>query len=409
MRVHVLEKLHSRAFGLVGPVRHWLEASGSTLRVDGVPVEQPWEAPDASWQLQLPDEAPRHYRGALVVRAVGDEVAVVLVLPLERYVAEVVASETLPGTPEEALRAQAVVARSFLLAQGPRHREADVCDLAHCQVLRGRGLGQAHRAAAQAAAVATRGRVLVLPSGAVAETPFHAACGGHTGDPEEVFGSTATGAAAVEDTGCPPKAWEAVVPLGRFREALGPLLSPAARPVAPAELELLTGKGGYVLRVVGPEDGGERPRGRGGPHAGQGHGVGRGAERPLQLSPRGRHRPRPGRGPGARARAVPGGGGAARGPRGALPSHSRALLPPRHAPLKGALRRCGSPVTPSGKVRRHGAAWGSEFECNKPGRARRPGGGQKCVARKRDGRTASPQWPRKRRNAPCASTTMPPR
>jgi stage II sporulation protein D len=256
VRVHVLEKLHPRAFGLFGPVRHWLEASGSALQVDGIPVPQPWEAPDASWQLQLPDEAPRRYRGSLLVRAVGDEVAVVLVLPLERYVAEVVASETLPGTPQEALRAQAVVVRSFLLAQGPRHKDADVCDLAHCQVLLGSSLGQAHRAAAQAAAGATRGRVLVLPSGAVAETPFHAACGGHTGDPEEVFGSTATGASAVEDTGCPPKAWEAVVPLGRFRQALGPLLSSAARPVAPAELELLTGKGGYVLRVVRPEDGG---------------------------------------------------------------------------------------------------------------------------------------------------------
>jgi stage II sporulation protein D len=256
VRVHVLEKLHPRGFKLLGPVRHWLEATGSTLQVDGVPVAQPWEAPDARWQLQLPDEASRRYRGALVVRAVGGEVAVVLVLPLERYVADVVASETLPGTPEEALRAQAVVARSFLLAQGARHQEADVCDLAHCQVLRGSGVLEAHRAAAVAAAVATAGRVLRLPSGAVAETPFHAACGGHTGDPEEVFGSVATGASAVEDTGCPSKAWEAVVPLGRFREALGALLSPAASPVVPAELELLTGKGGYVVRVVRPEDGG---------------------------------------------------------------------------------------------------------------------------------------------------------
>jgi stage II sporulation protein D len=256
VRVQVLEKLHPRAFGLLGPVRHWLEATGSTLQVDGVPVPQPWETPDASWRLQLPEAARRHYHGALFVRAVGDEVAVVLVLPLERYVAEVVASETLPGTPEEALRAQAVVARSFLLAQGPRHQEADVCDLAHCQVLRGSGVLEAHRAAALAATAATAGRVLVLASGAVAETPFHAACGGHTGDPEEVFGSTATGASAVEDTGCPLKAWEAVVPLGRFREALGPLLSPAARPTAPPELAVQTGKGGYVLRVVRLEDGG---------------------------------------------------------------------------------------------------------------------------------------------------------
>jgi stage II sporulation protein D len=260
VRVHVLERLHPRAMGLLGPVRHWLESSGSALSVDGALVEQPWEAPEANWRVELPGGPPRHYRAALVVRAVDGELAVVLVLPLERYVAEVVASETLPGTPSEALRAQAVVVRSFLLAQGPRHADADVCDLAHCQVLRGSGVREAHRAAARAAAVATEGRVLVLASGAVAETPFHAACGGHTGSPEEVFGSASTGASAVEDTGCPQDAWEVAVPLARFQAALGPVLSGAATPVAPEGLQLFTGKGGYVLRVV-TQDGARSARG----------------------------------------------------------------------------------------------------------------------------------------------------
>jgi stage II sporulation protein D len=253
VRVRVLEKLHPRAMGLSGPVGHWLEAFGAVLVVDGVRVHQPWEAPEATWQLEIPEAARRHYTGALAVRAVGGELAVVLVLPLERYVAQVVASETLPGTPEEALRAQAVVVRSFLLAQGPRHADADVCDLAHCQVLRGSGVAEAHRAAARAATLTTEGRVLVLATGAVAETPFHAACGGHTGDPEEVQGSTRTGASAVEDTGCPQDAWEAAVPLGRFRTALAEVLPRSAAPLVPTQLQLLTGQGGYVVRVVTPD------------------------------------------------------------------------------------------------------------------------------------------------------------
>jgi stage II sporulation protein D len=165
-------------------------------------------------------------------------------------VAEVVAAEMLPGTPEEALRAQAVVARSFLLAQGPRHADADVCDLAHCQVLRGRGVPAAHRARARAAAEATAGRVLVLASGAVAETPFHAACGGHTADPSEVFRSEGTGAAAVADTGCPARSWEARVPLATFRRALGPLFRApgGVRDLDPASLEPIPG--GYLARMV---------------------------------------------------------------------------------------------------------------------------------------------------------------
>ena len=253
VRVRVLERHHPRQLELSGPSRHSLLASGSTLEVDGVAVPQPYALPEAVWQLELPGEGARHYHGSLLVRAVAGELSLVVTFPLERYVAQVVAAETTPGTPEEALRAQAVVARSFLLAQGPRHPEADVCDLAHCQLLLGAGVPAAHRAAARAAAKATRGQVLVLGDGTIAETPFHAACGGHTGKPEEVFGSLATGAAAVEDSGCPVQPWEARVPLSLFRAALGALLgTPGAPLLTPEALVSLLGEGGYVLRVLAP-------------------------------------------------------------------------------------------------------------------------------------------------------------
>jgi stage II sporulation protein D len=260
VRVRVLERLHPRQVLLLGPERHWLEASAGVLLVDGTPQAQPFGLGEAEWRVLPRSEAPRRYTGAFSVRAVEGELALLLVLPLERYVAEVVAAETTPGTPEQALQAQAVVVRSFVLAQGPRHEDADACDLSHCQLLRGRGVPAAHRAAARAATLATAGRVLLLASGAVAETPFHAACGGHTGDPEEVFGSASTGAAAVSDTGCPARPWSVVVPLDRFRAALGPVLSGATAEEGPTELapeglELLTGKGGYVVRVVVPEGG----------------------------------------------------------------------------------------------------------------------------------------------------------
>ncbi len=262
VRVRILERLHPRQVLLLGPSRHWLEASGRALTVDGALADQPFSLSEAEWRVQPRGEAPRHYTGSLSVRVRDGVLALVLTLPLERYVAEVVAAETTPGTPEQALRAQAVVVRSFVLAQGPRHTDADVCDLAHCQLLRGGGVPPEHRAAARAAALDTAGRVLVLANGAVAETPFHAACGGHTGDPKEVFGNPSTGAAAVSDTGCPAEPWGVAVPLERFRAALGPVLSPAteegpAQP-APQGLELVTGKGGYVVRVVTAEGGSAR-------------------------------------------------------------------------------------------------------------------------------------------------------
>jgi hypothetical protein len=103
--VRVLERVHPKAVQLEGPVSHQLEASGATLRVDGFSVAQPWEAPAAEWRVSLSGEAPRRYAGSLSVRAVEGELALVLRLPFEAYVAQVVASETLPGTPPEALGA----------------------------------------------------------------------------------------------------------------------------------------------------------------------------------------------------------------------------------------------------------------------------------------------------------------
>lgn len=261
VRVRVLERLHPHEVQLLGPGHYLVQANGSSLSVDGATVAQPFLVPEAEWRVQPRGEAPRRYTGSLSIRALDGELAMVLVLPLERYVALVVAAETTPGTPEHALRAQAVVVRSFVLAQGPRHADADACDLTHCQLLRGRGVPTAHRTRAMAATLATAGHVLVLSSGAVAETPFHAACGGHTGDPAEVFGSDVTGAAAVADTGCPAQPWGVKVPLDRFRAALEPVLSqasvPEGKPVdfEPGGLELVTGKGGYVVRVVATQTG----------------------------------------------------------------------------------------------------------------------------------------------------------
>ncbi|GAC1537625.1 MAG: hypothetical protein NVS2B9_03950 [Myxococcales bacterium] len=83
--------------------------------------------------------------------------------------------------------------RSYALATRGRHGDADLCDLAHCQVLAGRG-PRAHLAAAASATRATAGEVLRLASGAIAQATFHAACGGHTGDPRELFGGDGTGA-----------------------------------------------------------------------------------------------------------------------------------------------------------------------------------------------------------------------
>jgi stage II sporulation protein D len=54
----------------------------------------------------------------------------------EDAVASVVAAESSSDTPLEALKAQAVAARSYFAAARGRHRDFDFCDTTHCQFLR---------------------------------------------------------------------------------------------------------------------------------------------------------------------------------------------------------------------------------------------------------------------------------
>src|SRR6266571_2973368 len=54
----------------------------------------------------------------------------------ETATASVVAAENTPDTPLEALKAQAVAARSYFVAGRGRHHDFDFCDTTHCQFLR---------------------------------------------------------------------------------------------------------------------------------------------------------------------------------------------------------------------------------------------------------------------------------
>lgn len=103
-------------------------------------------------------------------------------LPLEEYVARVLAGEGQPRAPRAAQEALAIAIRTFALANRYRHRRDgfDLCDSTHCQVAR-----PATRAT-RAAADATAGQVL-LSRGAPAFVFYSAWCGGRSARPSEVW------------------------------------------------------------------------------------------------------------------------------------------------------------------------------------------------------------------------------
>jgi stage II sporulation protein D len=129
-------------------------------------------------------ELTRRYRGALWVGTDDFHLALYNVVGVEPYLRGVVGAQTEPQA-EEALRAQAVVSRTFALASRGRHDAADLCDLPHCLVYRGR---EAERPDADAAVAKTTGEVLLVGGVVLRPAHFHPACGGVTSSAAEVFG-----------------------------------------------------------------------------------------------------------------------------------------------------------------------------------------------------------------------------
>jgi stage II sporulation protein D len=103
-------------------------------------------------------------------------------MDLETAVAAAVQAESSPGLPFEALKAQAVVTRSYYIAGKGRHRDFDFCDLTHCQLLQA---PPGPQSPAVLATQATRGLAITY-QGAPVAAMFTPSCGGRTRTPSEL-------------------------------------------------------------------------------------------------------------------------------------------------------------------------------------------------------------------------------
>ena len=130
----------------------------------------------ADFELRVPARITRRFRGRLDVTRGDGELVPVVSMDRETAVASIVAAEQVKSVPLEALKAQAVAARSFLAAAGRRHHDFDFCDTTHCQFLRD---PPAETHPASLAARSTAGIVLLF-RGAPMAAYYSANCGGRT-------------------------------------------------------------------------------------------------------------------------------------------------------------------------------------------------------------------------------------
>lgn len=170
----------------------------------------------------------RRYAGALRLDPdAGSGIRVVNEVPLETYLEGVVGGEMPPSWEMEALKAQAVAARTYAAARArdasARERAFDLFDDTRSQVYVGVPSGP-HAGRVREAVASTRGEVLVH-DGRLLTAYFHSTCGGHTEDASRVFG--VHGVAPLRGAPCPYCAdspafrWEARVPAARLESLLG--------------------------------------------------------------------------------------------------------------------------------------------------------------------------------------------
>lgn len=128
----------------------------------------------------------KNWRGTLAVHFQAGGAKVINHLGLEDYVRGVVGGEMGSMSPPESLKAQAVIARTFVLANRGKHGKDgfDLCSREHCQVYGG---VNAERPTVNTAVDGTRG-VIMIGEGKPISTLYHSTCGGMTSDNDLVFG-----------------------------------------------------------------------------------------------------------------------------------------------------------------------------------------------------------------------------
>jgi stage II sporulation protein D len=126
------------------------------------------------------------YRGYLLLKKSGSKINVINVLYIEEYIRGVLPKEVGADWHIEVLKSQAVISRTYAIANLNRHRQQgfDMCSTTHCQVYGGAGV---ETNKTNLIVSETSGEVLTFKDG-LAQTVFHATCGGRTDDPKYIWG-----------------------------------------------------------------------------------------------------------------------------------------------------------------------------------------------------------------------------
>ncbi|MBO7434824.1 SpoIID/LytB domain-containing protein [bacterium] len=169
---------------------------------------------------QLIDIDGVKYRGQVELLANGSDITVINHLGLEEYLCGVVPKETFASWPAEALKAQAIVSRSYTIAKRAAMKDKDYDLQSPLDQLYGGASAEAPTATA--AVYETAGSYLEF-EGKPLLTFFHTCCGGATEDGEKIFSNVKTyppGHASPYCRNCKHYSWEYTIPMSTMAAKL---------------------------------------------------------------------------------------------------------------------------------------------------------------------------------------------
>jgi stage II sporulation protein D len=182
----IVRDANGREIGEIAPANGFVaEAKNSGVKMDRFQSPQIWVEPTAGGFVYIGN---RWYRGRALVLPTSKGLTAINYVNLEQYLYSVLGSEMFPTWPKEALKAQAVVARSYALFQRNRSSNGvyDMGDTAGWQVYGGI---EKETNTTQEAVNSTVGQVLIH-KGQIIEAVFHSSSGGHTENVEHIWVQT---------------------------------------------------------------------------------------------------------------------------------------------------------------------------------------------------------------------------
>ncbi|MGB2926080.1 MAG: SpoIID/LytB domain-containing protein [Limnothrix sp.] len=208
-----------RALGEISAMSAFsVNKKGNQLAFDRWQAGELWIEPKGDGYVWIGD---RWYRGRTQIRAEGSSIVAINHVDLEEYLYSVVGAEAIPSWPQEALKAQAVAARTYALKKRIENARKlyDLDTTTATQVYKGLN---SEYSTTHDAVNATDSQIMTY-NGDVILAVFHASSGGHTENVEDIWTSPLPYLRGVVDydQSAPVYQWSKSITAARLGQAVG--------------------------------------------------------------------------------------------------------------------------------------------------------------------------------------------